>query len=995
MTKRIVDLAKGVSASVVIAAIVAAVPYVLWRYAGLPGQNTLETFRDSLTSDETRNQALLSGVLVVIAWLCWAQVAYALCVEVGAALRGTAAASRAALPGVQSFAARLVATATLTGGSFAPTVSVAAAPLVAPMPVVEMLEAATVSTGDADTAAPRLVNGHVAGPRYIAGARDTFWSIAEDTLGDGLRWHEIRAANVGRRMPDGTTIAASTEVVEPGWTLTLPADAPAPLRRVAADTQPSETELIEVQTGDNFWSIAAETLANDWQRQPTDAEIAPYWVDLIEANEDRLQPPEDPDLIYPGQELHLIPIPDDPSAAEAPVIDLPVRPPTPEPPEPATPATTSTPTTTAAPTTTTTDAAALADSSTKEPGSAKSDSGDRDVLYAAGIGSFGVGAGIVALALRRRRANQLAKRTPTAPIEPPTPEASDYEQRTRPVADAEAVRWIEATNQLISQRLATRPGHGLPAVVAMRAGKYGVEILLDEACPPPDGFRSANDANTAWRLHPDLELPMIEAESAHAQPYSPALVAVGTSEAGDLLLDLEQLAAVTIEGDPKLRVGWLRSLATSLATSRWSEHTHIVTIGLPEDFNQLPRTTSPDDPERWCDETIAAMTQLHDASRGTTYEQRIKPGDVHHPTVVLIGEDPGDLSERLAEAAHLVNTPLAVITTTTVADAERIHLESEMSTLEPAGVAFRPAITEPAEVKVVTELVDSAEAPAAELPDPPVEEVSPAAIDGEPSESVANVIERICHRRPIEIRLLAPTPSTAGIEPEPTGKLVAVICYLAFHREVPTQRIRDTFWPGGNRKTADNAISDIRRLLGADSDGKPRLGDATNNGNYEVADEIGCDWIRVERLIAEAGRRPPVEAAELRRAALELVEGQAGRDAPTSTYGWLVDDHETYSRIATTISDAAHRLGEYALSDNQPALARWAAGQGLAAVPGCEAMFRLQMRAAALAGNTRGIHEAYETAAKHAATMGTWVEVEPETDELLQALTQGEASIAG
>ena len=58
-------------------------------------------------------------------------------------------------------------------------------------------------------------------------------------------------------------------------------------------------------------------------------------------------------------------------------------------------------------------------------------------------------------------------------------------------------------------------------------------------------------------------------------------------------------------------------------------------------------------------------------------------------------------------------------------------------------------------------------------------------------------------------------------------------------------------------------------------------------------------------------------------------------------------------------------------------------------------MFRLQMRAAALAGNTRGIHEAYETAAKHVATMGTWVEVEPETDELLQALTQGEASIAG
>ena len=62
---------------------------------------------------------------------------------------------------------------------------------------------------------------------------------------------------------------------------------------------------VEVVAGDHLWGIAASTLAGQLGREPTDAEIVPYWTALIETNRDRLLNREDPDLIVPGQVFHL------------------------------------------------------------------------------------------------------------------------------------------------------------------------------------------------------------------------------------------------------------------------------------------------------------------------------------------------------------------------------------------------------------------------------------------------------------------------------------------------------------------------------------------------------------------------------------------------------------------------------------------------------------------------------------------------------------------
>lgn len=57
----------------------------------------------------------------------------------------------------------------------------------------------------------------------------------------------------------------------------------------------------QVQPGDHFWHIAEETLASSWGRAPTDAEVVPYWNQVIEANRGALVDPGNPDLIHPGQ----------------------------------------------------------------------------------------------------------------------------------------------------------------------------------------------------------------------------------------------------------------------------------------------------------------------------------------------------------------------------------------------------------------------------------------------------------------------------------------------------------------------------------------------------------------------------------------------------------------------------------------------------------------------------------------------------------------------
>lgn len=1006
MTRRIVDIAKGVLAIATIAGLLLAVPWLLLRIGGYPGTSLLEAFGDPLASDSTRSAQLLAGTLGLIAWFCWLQVAYALVVEAVAAARGKVTNRASLLPGIQAAAARLVTAATLILSSFGPTATAMAAPL-APMVAFEPALAVSVAAVPTQLVNQPTESAPAVGETYITSDRDTFWSIAETTLGDGLRWREVRDANVGRVLADGTAITSSTEEVAGGSRLQLPADAVAPLSDEAGDAASldavdPEGEWIDVENGDHFWSIAEEALAEEWGRAPTDSEIAPYWAGLVEENDGRLLPPGEPNLIYPEQRFHLPDMPADPTAPD--VESTPDVEPAPEiETETEVPVTEPDPVATTIPTPTTQAPATAVDASTTpattRPSLAakvESSNGSSLPLAAAalGLGSLSVGAGALAVTLRRRRAHQAAKRKPGTTLVPPSEEANDYERRTRPVADTEAARWVEATNKLITSRLAQHKAHRMPAVIAMRAGRFGVEVLLDEACAPIEGFVSGNDDNSAWRLHPDLELRMIEAETEDIQPYCPALVAVGSTEAGDLLLDLEQLGVLSVEGDDEDAAGWYRSIAAGIASSAWSQMCEVVVLGDEAHLAEFAQVSIPADVDVWVDQTVLAMRRLHERLQATPYEQRVAPGEIFHPTIVLIAAEHAEAARKLSEAAALVNSPLAVVAACPLAVAERIHLDPRKSTLEPIGVDFVPSLTPAAEAEVVSELLENAaSSEAIEAEDEPSDEV----VEPDPErEPVSAVIERVMAPKPIEVRLLCPKPTVDGLGVDPPAKQLSVICYLAYHRSVTSQRLRDTFWPTAtSRKTADNAISQVRSILGLEADGENRLTQAINSGEYELSADVGCDWSRAETLINAAKGRPGGERIELLKAGLVLVVGgQIGADAPARQFSWLVEDHQVYGHMELVLLDAAASLGELALEADDIGLATEAAQIGFNITPGNEAMCRLRMRAAARRGDDRGLADAFDEATKSAERMGPWADVEKETALLWERLGPGRRSQA-
>lgn len=60
-----------------------------------------------------------------------------------------------------------------------------------------------------------------------------------------------------------------------------------------------------VRPGDHFWSIAEAVLRERQGAPSSDDDVAEYWERLVAGNRTRLVDSSNPDLLYPGQTLHL------------------------------------------------------------------------------------------------------------------------------------------------------------------------------------------------------------------------------------------------------------------------------------------------------------------------------------------------------------------------------------------------------------------------------------------------------------------------------------------------------------------------------------------------------------------------------------------------------------------------------------------------------------------------------------------------------------------
>ena len=104
----------------------------------------------------------------------------------------------------------------------------------------------------------------------------------------------------GAEPADGTVVnyfpaAAGWPAVEPTPDAWMPA------------VEEDESSVYVVRPGDHFWSIAEEHLVAQLGRAVTEDEVCQYWSRLVDANRDTIQS-GDPNLIYPGEEIVLVPV---------------------------------------------------------------------------------------------------------------------------------------------------------------------------------------------------------------------------------------------------------------------------------------------------------------------------------------------------------------------------------------------------------------------------------------------------------------------------------------------------------------------------------------------------------------------------------------------------------------------------------------------------------------------------------------------------------------
>ncbi|MEU9272238.1 hypothetical protein AB0E04_43565 [Streptomyces sp. NPDC048251] len=735
---------KAVLSLLVLAIAVAGLPLLLAWATPIIWAATHDDLTHLLDRQDTGSVFLL--LLIAVGWLGWLQFTFCAVRELIAQVRGRTWHAPRGMGASQRAAALLIGSILVllpTSSALASDAQAAPATTATRVPGQAQAPQAT------ETEQAQAPAASTPGSRTTYTVRETrpaesLWGIAEKELGDGERWREIADLNEGRTMADGTVFRANS-FLQPGWRLQMPepASVVGGVRTQLGDSAPAAGEkdghVVTVHSGDYLSKIAEEELGDGNE-----------WPQLFEASRDKPQPhglPEitDPDVVYAGQQVTVPgaetgepsgeggqgeesggqettpPATQDPDGTQKPgdgtgdaQAPMPGQSVTPAPqssapsapssrpaeqpgqeqaspsaaasatPQPSASASASASASTASPSASAEPSGSAASSTAEAPETPATSPASSPLNLHVVLGAGALLAAAITGALALRRTLQRRRRKPGEKIAIAS-ETSAAEAKLAAAAEPSGAARLDVSLRSLAHHVAQQGEDAvLPPLRAARIGTRTVEVLPEDLAQKPLSPFTSGQAGW-WGLPADAALLDDEAARDVSAPY-PALVTIGSTETGDLLLlNLAGLPALLLDGNPVHITEVCTSLALELGMSPWASEVEVVTVGFGEDLPQLLPTAR-----------IAHMRQAAYALRDLSerlLEAHQMPENQHQPYLVLcaasLDEDTAWQFADVIDRAGMVPVTLiapASTAATRFPEAEILNASlSEPQTLDYAG----------------------------------------------------------------------------------------------------------------------------------------------------------------------------------------------------------------------------------------------------------------------------------------------------------------------
>jgi DNA-binding SARP family transcriptional activator len=520
------------------------------------------------------------------------------------------------------------------------------------------------------------------------------------------------------------------------------------------------------------------------------------------------------------------------------------------------------------------------------------------------------------------------------------------------------------------------------------AGQAGLEVLLTGPVTSAFGCFCPSAGGESLVLDPEVEIEDLKVLAGEHWPAWPALVSLGETEKGALLLNLEHAGSLSVQGDATRVESALAGIALQLASQPWSDEmlAGLYVVGdcpLDTRLAQVERVAAA------ASEELAVKLQGVSRSHRQLFgeaglgELRAVTCEALPNVVVAFAGVPATVRQALVDAAVPDSSGVAVVAAGVCEGARwRLSLTGKNEGLLQGEIGAQSvclALRLDCDRKEVVLLSEAVGAMADQ-------EVGPSDEGGEDSGGITEVIDVRSNgdkhgslksvpgveRGLVEISILGPVDLPGGnmgaLELSRRVPALAAIAYIGSHdRPVTADELGGALWPldlnkddlgGPQRKTIMNVISRARALLGYGPGGQERL--VYTPQGYRLTSDVTCDWTRFMCLSRLALSQDPAEARVSLHQALDLVRGEPFSGVFSSHFFEWVSSELIDLTISAKVADTAEELGRMALDAGDYTEAIWAADKGLQLDPAREELFRTWMHALGRSGQPGGVDKMYQ-----------------------------------